>query len=281
MILRQTVFSDRSTLHDINIMAGIEESADLAKGYALVNNTQYNTGMFLIESLHIKPGTKVLDVGCGPGDITAQIADVVGPGGSVVGIDPSKERIVIALEKARPNLTFQQGKAEDLSSFQSATFDVVYVNSTFHWVQDQLLALQEFARVLKPGGRVGLSGGHGDFPGAHESIKAKVLSREPYRSYKELEPPTFLKKSELESLLDQAGFTQREMVIKKIHKSVKDAEAMMVWLETSSSGKCFGGIPLEMRPKAREEFVAEWDKCATKDGVVMEMEVLVTVAVKN
>lgn len=257
------------------------DTEELAKGYTFVSDTQYDAGLFLLKRLGIVPGMRVLDVGCGPGNLTAHIAEVVRENGSVVGIDPSKERIAIALEKAIPNLSFYEGKAEDLLRFPSASIDVVFMNSTFHWVEDQPAALKECARVLKPGGRLGISGGSGDYVAAHEKIKADVLSRERYRIYPEKSPPKFLKQRELESLLDNAGFSKREIVINTIIKSAKDGEAMIEWLDTSSSGKTYGGIPLDLRPKAREEMKEEWDKLTTEEGIRMEMELLVTVAIKS
>ncbi|KAI1865328.1 uncharacterized protein JN550_008376 [Neoarthrinium moseri] len=256
------------------------DTQELAKGYTFVNNTQYDAGLFLLKRLGVKSGMLVLDVGCGPGNLTSYLADLVGDNGKVVGIDPSKERIDIALKLATPNLSFHVGVAEDLSSFKSESFDIVFINSTLHWVQDQPLALREAARVLKPGGRVGISGGSGDYLTAQERIKEDVLSRQPYRKYPEESPPKFLKQRELESLIDNAGFSKRDIVINKIVKSAKDADAMIDWLDTSSSGKTYGGIPLDLRPKARAEMKKEWDKLVTDDGIHMDMELLVTVATK-
>ncbi|KAI0444145.1 S-adenosyl-L-methionine-dependent methyltransferase [Xylaria telfairii] len=258
------------------------DTRELARGYTLANNTQQDAGIFLLGRLEITHGMRVLDVGCGPGNLTAQIAELVGESGSVVGIDPSKERIAIAVdERTKPNVSFQVGRAEDLSRFPSGSFDALFVNSTLHWVEDQPTALMEFGRVLRPGGRLGISGGSGDFTAAHERIKADVLSRDPYRMYPEQSPPKFLKKLELDALLENAGFHEREIIKKKLIKATEDADAMLNWLDTSSSGKTYGGIPQELRPKARKEMKQEWDKLTTKDGIQMEMELLVTVAIRT
>lgn len=257
------------------------DTEELAKGYTSVNNTQFDAGLFLLRRLGVTPGLHVLDVGCGPGNITSHIAEIVGDKGSVVGIDPSKERITLAQEIKTPNLSFHVGRAEDLSQFASGSFDIVYVNSTFHWVEDQPAAVREFSRVLKPGGRLGISGGSGDFVAAHERIKADVLSREPYRNYPEQSGPKFIRQRDLEGLLDGSGFSERDIVINKIVKSARDGDAMIEWLDTSSSGKTYGGIPLDLRPRAREEMKVEWDKITTDDGIHMEMELLVTVATRD
>lgn len=260
------------------------DTKELAVGYTRANATQSNAGLFLLQRLDITSGMHVLDVGCGPGNLTAHIASLVGATGTVTGIDPSAERIALAnqLLPSNPNLSFHVGIAEDLSRFPPASFDAVFVNSTLHWVRDQPAALREFARVLKPGGgRLGISGGSGDYRTAQERIKADVLGREPYRAYEEEAPPKFLGRAELEGMLKDAGFGAWEIVVNRIVKETRDADEMIDWLDTSSSGKTYGGIPLELRPRAREEMKREWEKMATEEGIRMEMELLVTVAVRT
>jgi arsenite methyltransferase len=265
---------------------GAVDTEALARGYTTMNTVQSGTGLFLIDRIGITPGTAILDVGCGPGNLTIHMASLVGPTGSVVGIDPSKDRVGLAQaalqeQKESPkNVSFYEGRAEDLSAFADASFDVVYVNSTFHWVLDQPRAMREFGRVLKPGGKVGISGGSGDFVAHHERIKEDVLGRQPYAPYPVTDGPTFLKRAELEHLLDQAGFGARSIVINTIVKTAKDGDEMIDWLDTSSSGKLYGGIPEELKPGAREEMRKEWEKVTGPDGIRMEMELLVTVAVK-
>lgn len=256
------------------------DTEELATEYTRVNNTQYSAGLFLLERLHIVPGMRVLDVGCGPGNLTAHIAELVGEKGSVVGVDPSKERITLARQIQKPNLSFFEGQAEDLSQFPAGSFDVIYVNSTLHWVQDQPAAIKEFARLLKSRGLLGTSGGSGDTLSAQERIKEDVLSREPYRNYPEESPPKFLKQRELEALLDNAGFGERSIVVNRITKSARDADAMIDWLDASSSGKTYGSIPLELRSRAREEMKTEWNKLVVEDGIHMDIDLLVAVAVK-
>ncbi|KAK2624661.1 hypothetical protein QTJ16_005854 [Diplocarpon rosae] len=283
----QTLKGLQLTPNQINRQTHIDmasaDTQELAQGYTAVNTTQYSAGLFLLDRLAIAPGSRVLDVGCGPGNLTAHLASLVGPTGCVVGIDPSPERISLAQSIAArtPHLTFYEGIAEDLSRFAAGSFDVLFVNSTFHWVQDQPLAMREFARVLKSGGKLGISGGSGDFVAEHERIKENVLKREPYAQYPQTGGPTFLKKKEMEGLLDAAGFSSREIMVNTIVKEAENGEVMVQWLDTSSSGATYGGIPLELRPKAREEMLVEWKKVTTEGGIKMPMELLVTVAVRD
>jgi ubiquinone/menaquinone biosynthesis C-methylase UbiE len=104
----------------------------------------------------VKPGDKVLDVGCGPGRLTLAAQGWVGPAGEAHGIDPSPEMIAVARRNAaRTGLPaqFQKGLVEALP-FPDATFDVVMSRLVLHHLPGDLKrrGLAEMRRVLKPGG---------------------------------------------------------------------------------------------------------------------------------
>lgn len=107
----------------------------------------------------IRPGERVLDVGCGPGDLVLAAARRVGPSGSVVGIDAASEMIDVARRKAarhkdRP-VQFRVEPVEAMS-FPDGSFDVVLSSLMMHHLPGDLKqrALAEIRRVLRPGGRI-------------------------------------------------------------------------------------------------------------------------------
>ncbi len=100
----------------------------------------------------LRPGMRVLDVGCGTGAITRGIAEAVGPGGYVVGVDRDPGLI----ERARAgaavfaNLRFETGDATSLA--YDAAFDVVTAARTLQWIADPGRAVRRMARAVAPGG---------------------------------------------------------------------------------------------------------------------------------
>ena len=110
------------------------------------------------DDLKLQSGDQVLDVGCGTGRLAIVCSERVGTTGSVNGIDPAAEMIKRASSRARKRevpATFQVGYAQDLP-FADGTFDAVACTLALHHVaeDDQLTAVQEMSRVLKPSGRL-------------------------------------------------------------------------------------------------------------------------------
>jgi ubiquinone/menaquinone biosynthesis C-methylase UbiE len=112
------------------------------------------------------PGMKALDAGCGPGIITAVMAEVVGRQGSVLGFDLHPQR----LEEARahcaplPQCSFLQADIRK-TGLPSDSFDSVWSQFVVEYLRDPEVALAELIRVTRPGGRVVIS--EVDEPGRH------------------------------------------------------------------------------------------------------------------
>jgi ubiquinone/menaquinone biosynthesis C-methylase UbiE len=106
----------------------------------------------------IQPGDRVLEVGCGTGDVAIAACAQAGPGGSVSGIDAGLEMIAVARAKAAGGGVAVDFRAEPIEAltYPSATFDIVISSLMMHHLPDDLKrqGLAEVARVLKPGGRL-------------------------------------------------------------------------------------------------------------------------------
>ena len=105
----------------------------------------------------LAPGERVLDLGSGAGTDSLIAAQMVGPQGSVTGLDMTPEMLekarVSAATMAADNVTFVQGEVERLP-FTDASFDVVISNGVIDLVPDKDAVFGELFRVLAPGGRL-------------------------------------------------------------------------------------------------------------------------------
>jgi SAM-dependent methyltransferase len=114
-------------------------------------------GLMTMERAAIRPGERVLDVGCGCGTTTLELARRVGREGSVVGIDVSTPMLERALESARAtevaNVAFWNADAQT-HALPSAAFDLVYSRFGVMFFVDPAHAFTNLGRALRPGGRV-------------------------------------------------------------------------------------------------------------------------------
>ena len=105
-----------------------------------------------VDLAEVGPGSHVLDVASGTGDLAIELARRVGPAGEVIGSDFSEEMLDRARQKA-PGLTWEWGNALDLP-YASARFDAATVGFGARNFSDLDQGLSEMARVVKPGGKV-------------------------------------------------------------------------------------------------------------------------------
>jgi ubiquinone/menaquinone biosynthesis C-methylase UbiE len=123
---------------------------------ALFGRILHSSEAKIVELAQIKPGDKVLDLGCGPGSLSRTAKARVGQSGEVHGLDASPEMIEQARRKAErtgANVNFQLGVIEALP-YPDGTFDVVMSRLVLHHLPDDLKSkgFAEMRRVLKPGG---------------------------------------------------------------------------------------------------------------------------------
>lgn len=116
--------------------------------------TALNSAQFILP--HLRPEMHILDVGCGPGTITADLATYV-PQGKVTALDYESKIVEqarqLAQERGLRNMEFTQGDIHKLQ-FADGTFDVVFAHQVLQHVGDPITALREMMRVTKPGGFV-------------------------------------------------------------------------------------------------------------------------------
>jgi arsenite methyltransferase len=156
----------------LDLLGGVED-ADLAKntgaiqaawasplGSLFYDNAQALSRRLLTawqqptEWLDIPPGGIALDVGCGPGSVTASLARAAGPDGLALGVDISEPMLARAVRaEAGPQVGFMRADAQRLP-LRDETFDAVVSLAVLQLVPDPVAAIAEIARVLRPGRRL-------------------------------------------------------------------------------------------------------------------------------
>lgn len=124
-------------------------------------NTFWNRyGRKTVERLRLARGERVLDVCCGSGAASIPAAEIVGPDGSVVGVDLAENLLTLARSKARKQgLTNIEFRTADMTQlpFDDSSFDVVVCVFGIFFVPDMEAALRELKRVLRTGGKVAIT----------------------------------------------------------------------------------------------------------------------------
>ena len=111
----------------------------IVEKFSEVNEFQIEVGKKLIKLLGVKRGDKVLDMGCGTGEITSFIADQVGEEGQVIGVDPDDDRIKVAVERntlePNRNMKFMVGDSSShFPHYNEEYYDVYFSNFVFSLV---------------------------------------------------------------------------------------------------------------------------------------------------
>jgi len=128
----------------------------IAHQYAQHNDWQFQRGLDLIKVANVSTGDIVLDIGCGTGELSLEIAKIVGPSGRVIAIDCDQSRIEVAKRnqpEAYQNIEYLVCDAQELNEISSQSIDLIFSNYVFHWINDKHNLLMEMYRCLKKDGR--------------------------------------------------------------------------------------------------------------------------------
>ena len=237
----------------------------------------------LLDLLRIPSGGRMLDVGCGNGAVTLRAANKVGSKGRVTGSDIAEAMLRMGQAKAdeeKTDVTFCQMDAERLG-FTNASFACVTCAFSLFQFQDMDQALTEMWRVMKPGGRLGLSNwGSGYF------TPIASLQRDLFREYG-IKPllvnPLVFEPAKLRKLLTRTGYTAVKLV----------EETDEVWFETPEQVWAFnldmGPFPIMLRQqlsadqqrKLNHHFIAMLKNLVSDQGIKSTFHLIYALARKG
>jgi trans-aconitate 2-methyltransferase len=226
-----------------------------AADYERHSSAQRQWARELIDKLDLRGDEALLDIGCGDGKVTAEIAARL-PAGTVVGIDNSAAMVALAQSRRpvvdHPNLSFALADARFLP-FHDA-FSVVFSNAVLHWVRDHRPVLRGIFRSTKPGARITLSmGGSGNADGVL-AVLEETLSAKEWRAYFNdfAMPYGFHGPEDYRVWLGEAGLTTRRAELMHKDMTQPDRAGLEGWFRTT-------WLPYTQRvpEKRRDEFVTQ------------------------
>ncbi len=211
----------------------------------------------LIKKLKLKGTEHILDIGCGDGKLTAELAKNV-PNGTATGLDASPEMIAYAISRHQnyPNLTFRVGDARCLE--YDKEFDHVVSFACLHWIRDHVPVLQGIKRSLRPTGRMLLQfGGKGN---ATEIIKvADDVIAANWKKYFDgfVFPWAFYTPQEYRVFLKQAGLKETRVELVPKDRADTGHEGLASFIRTTWHPYT-DRVPEKMRKKFIDEIAEEY-----------------------
>jgi trans-aconitate methyltransferase len=215
-------------------------------------------GRFLA-TVPLEPNDRVLDLGCGAGDLTATVARLV-PGGHVVGVDPQPSLLAEARARAGSNQSFVEAPAQRLLEMMAddESFDVIFSQSVLHWVPwaDHPAILRQCRQLLRTGGALRIECGGGDnvreIVAFLDTIAYDVAGPSAPQA-----PWTFAHAGAYLDLLLEVGFDVSQGYVHTVAQRRQfDRAGVAGWL----ASQAVQAYTVDLAPELREPFRAEVEK---------------------
>jgi trans-aconitate 2-methyltransferase len=199
--------------------AGASRSTWNANLYDAKHDFVWKYGSDVVSLLAPKAGERILDLGCGTGHLTAQIAEA---GAQVLGVDKSPD-MVAAARISYPDLRFEVADARELH-FRDE-FDAVFSNATLHWIHEPVRVIRSVHSAMRTGGRfVAEFGGRGNVRALQAGFDAALVETGSAKAG-EVNPWYFPSIGEYVALLEQNGLEARFVTLFDRPTGLADGEA--------------------------------------------------------
>jgi len=207
---------------------------------------QRGWGNKLINELKLKGNEKILDLGCGNGLTTRELAERV-PEGKVVGVEWSDSMLETAETHKTENMEFMLLDINKISF--NCEFDVVFSNATLHWILDHEKLLENIYSAMKYGGFMRVQfGADGNCPNFIETSKEVIEFYEFKKYFKNFVWPWYMPKiNEYGKLLSKTGFKNYNAWGENIEHYFPDEKTMIGWIEQPSIIPFLAVLPKDLK----------------------------------
>ncbi len=253
-----------------------------ADKYDLIGSApQADAGRDLIALAGIKRTDTILDLGCGTGKLTLELARLASDG-SVIGMDPSDEMLRKALDISSQvhNLKFIKGSAQEMD-FNGA-FGLVFSNSALQWVKEQRQAIEGTYRALRPGGRIAFQmPAKGFFPELLEYANQAIKTTGLEQYFKNFALPwCFPSQKEYAGLLKDAGFLNVKVFCKDYRLVFSSIKEVLDWCISSGLRPYLAVMPEKEQKYFKYAFAMQFENNRTGRGIEFNFKRLFALADK-
>ncbi len=224
--------------------------------YKAASTHQKEWGNDLISQLSLKGSEAILDLGCGDGVLTGQLALLV-PEGTVLGIDSSVGMIETAKKIVNENLEFVH---MDICKMNyNNEFDIIFSNAALHWIKDHNQLLKASYQALKIHGIIFWDfGSDGNCSNFLNVIHKKVIEDKYAEYFKNFEFPWYMpSKSQYEELVSSAGFSDFAIVEVNRDRYFTNSDEMIKWINQPCIVPFIECIPDVLKDTFRKEVIEE------------------------
>jgi trans-aconitate 2-methyltransferase len=205
----------------------------------------------LARLIRVRPGLQVVDLGCGTGELTRKLAEML-PDSEVVGVDRSPEMLGRAVEHADSRLRFEEGSIESVRG----QWDLVFSHAALHWVANHESLVPRLFSLVRPGGQlaVQLPSNQGHFS---QTVIPEVASEDRFRGPLDgwVRRSPVLPLEQYAELLYAAG-ARDPTVFEKVYGHVlADADAVAEWLSGTTLVPYLTRLPETLRDEFLERYL--------------------------
>jgi trans-aconitate 2-methyltransferase len=204
----------------------------------------------LMSLIHVRPGMEVVDLGCGTGELTAELASRL-PRSRVLGVDGSPQMLEKAGALAAEGVSFEQGDLREVTG----EYDLVFSHAVLHWIDDHPALFSRLWSMVAPGGQLAVQIPANHRHPSHTCVLA-AADEEPFRTalhgWKRLSP--VLEIDAYATLLDALGGEEIVAMEKVYPVRLPCAADISEWTKGSTLVPWFERLPADLH----EPFVARY-----------------------